>query len=493
MIHVKCVEIVLNIFFYFWENTLRNIKKGAIPMQLDYFIDYNKDKFYDVPQIEQKPHRQTSIKKILLCFTVLGLAIYGIFFNIKANNNAQILQNQYKRTLTDMTDYVSHAENYLFKAMAAGTPEMLSNMLDGVTVCAHEAESCLSALPLDQHSIETISEYLVQLGDISGVWSHRAQNAGKLSKNEYEMLAHLSGYAQDLSGIMMTLNENLEQNSYNWEKLSKKTTNRLEKPFTDFSPMMYEGKYSSSLANSRSTNLQANQLTKKECENIAVRTFSDCLNSSAKITTKATSENVKNNIQTYCFSLESENGATASIDIDKSSGKIYSMIINRDISEVNLSAEQGLKAGKAFLQSIGIDNMKSIEYFEDKNTITASYVYEKDGIICYPDMVKVKISLDNGAALAFEGHNFCESHSNDIKIDKALVSLDEAKKALSPNFVLEGSQEALARSEYGSVYHAYEFSGRVEGRPVLIYIDAKTGMERDIVIIDENDNRSLRI
>ena len=59
---------------------------------------------------------------VLVCFMLVGLAAYGIYFNIKSSKTDRILQQQYQRTFTDMSDYVNKAENYLLKAMAAGTP-----------------------------------------------------------------------------------------------------------------------------------------------------------------------------------------------------------------------------------------------------------------------------------------------------------------------------------------------------------------------------------
>ena len=136
-----------------------------------------------------------------------------MYFNNKAVKSEQVIQTQYKRTLTDMTDYVAQAENYLLKAMAAGTPGTVSVMLEHAAKCSAQAESCLAALPVDQHVTEKISNYLVQLGDISECWSHRATDGGRLTDDEYETLCALYGYAQDLSGVIYSLGSNLDGNA----------------------------------------------------------------------------------------------------------------------------------------------------------------------------------------------------------------------------------------------------------------------------------------
>lgn len=447
-------------------------------------------------------------KKSLVCITLLGLIIYGIYYSKKAQYNENLIKNQNFKTFSDMITYVEHTENYLLKALSAGTPQMLSNMLDGVTVCSHEAQSCLSALPIEQNRTKMISQYLVQLGDIAASWSHRAQNtspnavistdaqvqdqaqltAGKLTKVEYNTLLELTGFIQDLSGTLNTLKIDLEKNSYDWDNLSQKTIERLEKPFTDYSPLSYNGKYSIPSNSVTAFDNQKNYATQEECQAKAISYLSEILNCDEKeIKLANISENSKNGIHNFCFLFKGPNDETIDIDITKKEQKVYSMIINRATKEENLSAEQGIEAGISFLKSIGLNNMKNTEYQYYGDSITATYVYEQDNILCYPDMVKVKIALDNGVPLAFEGHKYIESHLDTRNIEKAKITMEDAKKSLSHHFEFEASREVIALSEYNSQYHAYEFSGRVSGRPVLIYVDANTGAERDIILITETE------
>ena len=184
------------------------------------------------------------VGSVLVCFMLVGLAAYGIYFNIKATESKQMMQQQYQRTFTDMADYADQAETYLLKAMAAGTPSTVSIMLERAAMCSAQAESCLAALPIDQHSTEKISNYLVQLSDIADCWSHRAIDAGKLTEKEYETLSSLYGYAQDLTGIISALGDDITNNSYSWNKIGKKTLERMGDPFTDYPKLTYNGKFS---------------------------------------------------------------------------------------------------------------------------------------------------------------------------------------------------------------------------------------------------------
>ena len=435
------------------------------------------------------------LKSFLVCFMLVGLAAYGIYFNIKANKNDQIMQQQYQRTFTDMSDYVNQAENYLLKAMAAGTPATVSVMLERAAMCSAQAESCLASLPIEQHSTEKISNYLVQLGDIADSWSHRATDAGKLTEKEYETLSSLYGYAQDLTGIISALGEDITNNSYTWGKVGKKTLQRMSDPFTDYPKLTYNGKFSAHMSNSEPKGLVGYDLDREDCRGKATKHFSKiCSCPAEQISVEYCGENSLQKIDTWCFKLNCPENISGHIDITKKGGHLYSMMISREIGNVNLTPEQGIEAGKSFLKSLGMKNMKESIYSADEDTVTVTYAYEKNGILYYPDSVKVKIALDNGTPIAYEAHMYIGSHNiSSDRFSKASISKKDAQSLLSSHLKVESVRKVVMPDNYGGEYLAYEFKGTVSGHPVFVYINAKTGAESDILLVYENENGVMSV
>ena len=54
-------------------------------------------------------------------------------------------------------------------------------------------------------------------------------------------------------------------------------------------------------------------------------------------------------------------------------------------------------------------------------------------------------------------------------------------------------REVVVPNEYGGEYHAYEFKCTALGHPVLVYIDADTGVESDVLLILESENGILTV
>ena len=48
---------------------------------------------------------------------------------------------------------------------------------------------------------------------------------------------------------------------------------------------------------------------------------------------------------------------------------------------------------------------------KEENVITVNYAYEQDGVIVYPDLIKVKMALDNGEVLGIETTGYLNSHT----------------------------------------------------------------------------------
>ena len=85
---------------------------------------------------------------------------------------------------------------------------------------------------------------------------------------------------------------------------------------------------------------------------------------------------------------------------------------------------------------------------------------------------------------------------DDAIIDKVLnnkASAEDAKAVLSSNLTIESMREVVVPNEFGGEYHAYEFKCTALGHPVLVYIDADTGAESEVLLILESENGILTI
>ena len=53
--------------------------------------------------------------------------------------------------------------------------------------------------------------------------------------------------------------------------------------------------------------------------------------------------------------------------------------------------------------------MKETYYLKQEGMLTINYAYEQDGVIMYPDLIKVKVALDDGRILKKDGNIISQS------------------------------------------------------------------------------------
>ena len=112
-----------------------------------------------------------------------------------------------------------------------------------------------------------------------------------------------------------------------------------------------------------------------------------------------------------------------------------------------------------------------------------NYAYTEDGIICYPDLVKVSVSLSDGKAVAFDSRGYLMNHRK-READKKELSVEKCRKILSPALSVISSRTVFIPLETGKEALCYEFHCKGEdGKEVLVYINAQSGKEENVLLL----------
>src|SRR5690606_28395506 len=100
------------------------------------------------------------------------------------------------------------------------------------------------------------------------------------------------------------------------------------------------------------------------------------------------------------------------------------------------------------------------------------------------------ISLEDGDIFGFEAMNYVVAHK-DRKLEEPSLSMEEARKLVSTNLKVNSERLALIPGDGGGEILWYEFKGEYGGDTFIVYINAKTGKEENILKIINTDNGSL--
>ena len=134
--------------------------------------------------------------------------------------------------------------------------------------------------------------------------------------------------------------------------------------------------------------------------------------------------------------------------------------------------------------------MKETYFIKESNVITINYAYNDSGITVYPDLIKVKIALDNGEVLGLETTGYLNSHKQRLNLEKG-ISIDKAREHLNKDLNVLSEGMAIIPTEWKAEILCYEFKGKVEDKDFLVYINAVSGKEEDVLVILDTPNGTL--
>ena len=437
----------------------------------------------------------------VICVLLIIVAILGVILYKKQREYHQASENSYNMAFYELVDYVQNVETYLAKSLISSTPEHGAETLTHLWREANLAQSYLARLPIESQELSNTEKFLNQVSDYSYSLSRKNIYNESLTDEDLKNLKDLHGYSVELENTLNQLSEDLNTGRFSWGELTKKGTvafaqqvdniskesfSNLEENFHEYSGLIYDGAYSEHLTSTEKKGLTGEDVSQENARKKVEEFIGN--NNIKEISNLGLSENAT--IPVYDFSIKNNNDQNINISISKKGGHIVYMNTDREVSSEIISQEEANKKGKEFLNSKGFQNMKETYYLKQDGIVTINYAYMQDNVIMYPDLIKVKVALDNGEVLGIETTGYLNNHTS-RDISNVKITKEEAKKTLNKDLQIQSEGLAVIPTQWQSEILCYEFKGKVDDKEFLVYINAENGREEDILIITNTPNGTL--
>ena len=437
----------------------------------------------------------------IICVLLIIVAILGVILYKKQREYRQASENSYNMAFYELVDYVQNVEAYLAKSLISTTPEHGAETLTNVWREANLAQSYLSMLPVESQELENTEKFLNQVSDYSYSLSRKNIYNESLTQEDLKNLKDLHGYSIELENTLNQLSEDLNAGRLQWGELtnkgnmafaqqvdnvSKESFSNLEENFHEYSGLIYDGAFSEHMTNGEPKGLTGEDIEQEGAKQKVEELIGK--ENIKEISDLGYSENAT--IPSYDFSITNQNGDTINVSISKKGGHVVYMNSNRDVNSEVISQEEANQKGKEYLAQKGFPNMKETYYLKQEGIVTINYAYMQDNTVIYPDLIKVKVALDNGEVLGIETTGYLNNHQ-ERNINNVKITKEEAKKNLNKELNIESEGLAIIPTEWKTEILCYEFKGKVEDREFLIYINAENGREEDILVINNTPNGTL--
>lgn len=437
----------------------------------------------------------------IICTLLIIVAILGFLLYKKQREYRQASENSYNLAFYELVGYVQNVEAYLAKSIISSTPEKSADTLTNLWREANLAQSYLSRLPIESQELENTAKFLNQVSDYSYSLSRKNINNEQLSDEDFKNLKDLHGYSIELENTLNQLSADLNDGRLSWGELTKKGTvafaqqvdniskesfSNLEENFHEYTGLIYDGAFSEHLTGVEKKGLTGEDIDENQAK-VKVREFLGEDNIK-EINSMGFSENAT--IPIYDFSINTYDEKNINISISKKGGHVVSMNVNRDINAEAINEDEANKKGREFLESKGFNNMKETYYLKQEGIVTVNYAYVQDNVVIYPDLIKLKIALDNGEIMGIETTGYLNNHEK-RDISNIKISKYRAKNKLNKNLEIQSEGLAIIPTNWKTEILCYEFKGKIDNREFLVYINAENGNEEDILIITNTPNGTL--
>lgn len=442
---------------------------------------------------------KTSNKALIVVTIILSIAVValGILYGISMsslNSYQATLENVYQKNFYELVDEVNNAETKLNKVLASNSASYKSKLLKEISKNASEAQTRLNMLPYSINGLSDTISFVNQVSGYTETLAKTLENGQNLSKNDEETLEKVY---ESIVNIKKSLNSMSKQmwEGYNITDSSLKLDGDYNNLTSDMSAMngedieyptmIYDGPFSDSQVNKEVKGLNFGEVSMETAKS-----------NLGKVLTGVNMDNFdfqgesKGHFTTYDFSYEDENGAYTFAQVTKKGGKLLTLSSQNIYKTKKLELENAEKIALDFAKKADISNMKVVwsDVVGDDAFINLAPVI--DGVIIYPDLVKVKVDLTKGNVLGFEASSYYMNHV-DRKIMPTRITQSVAKAKLYSGLKVKDTRLALIPLEYDKEVLCYEFICTMNGNTYYVYINAVNGAEENILKVIQTDNGNL--
>ncbi len=401
-------------------------------------------------------------------------------------------QNGYSKALQTLTTNMNTIALVLEKAQYVSSPAIISEMAAELVGQSEVAKNAIAELPLESGELETVSKFLSQVGNFALSVSKTVIEEGEVSAQERQNITKLSAAAAKISTAFSEVGVEYDNIDY-WateldkkakEKLGDQTLTgefeRLEGDLTDYPTLVYDGPYSDAEESGSYELLKsANEVTVEFGLSVA-----------SKVTGLGAEKleyvgRREGKIPAYTFVSDE-----TTVLITCAGGFPLTLRHGYSGEKATTDYETAMKTAEQYLESIGYKGFVPTYYYVDEGVCTVSFAYLDGETICYTDLIKVGVSLSQNKAVLLEASTYLTNHKQRA-FEKA-ESSEKAAEKVSERLDIKSVSLALIPKKSGSEVRCYEFTCVGENeREILVYINAVSLKEEDVLVLLKSDGGSL--
>ena len=451
-------------------------------------------------------NRKSWIAPSVLSILLIAALVWGYNQYKISGQYETALDNYYQRLFYDVKSNVEKIQTSLAKALVAKSKERNVLLFTQIMNDAADAKDKLAQMPMDSSEAASTVKFLTQASDYSYYLIQKHLEGVDITPEQRAALKDIRLNTEQFNSELTALSDSISDNNFmvgmanagiqggNSDGLASNTfvtsLVNLDKEVAKSPELIYDGPFADQMLNKKPVGLTGNQVDMNQAQQIALNFVGN--NATGNILAFEEGANINDlRIPAYTFQVESNQGRDilTYVSVSKQGGKVLNLNNPRGVTQKNLSVEQGQQRALEFLKSKGFQNMEPNYSLRYDGTVLYNFTYTQDNVTIYPDLVKVKVALDNGEIVGFDAAAYYLNHQ-DRNLNQVTLTEAQAKEKVKTDFAIDSIRLALIPKGEKEVV-CYEFKGKYEGADYIVYINGETGQEEQILQIIKDENGTL--
>ncbi len=432
-----------------------------------------------------------SIATGILGLTTIGCAIgWGINMGMATEYATQV-ENIYKKNYFELVDNVNSADTKISKLLASDNETYQAKMLTALSQDANDMQSNVANLPLTGENVLQSVRFINQMSGYTGVLEEKLAQGGKLNATD---LRTLNDMHDTLTEMKMYLNRMSDKMLHGYSILdaSKNMSGEFDE-FTlefegikaddaDYPTMIYDGPFSDSVVDAQVKGLKGALVSREDAYAKVDKVFKN-------ISSLSFDGQTEGKFETYNFIMKNTDDKTIFVQVTKKGGNILTVSGEVESDQQNIDMAKAEKIALDFAKANGIESAEVVWKDELKSQAYFNIAPKQNGVVLYPDLVKVKVDMEHGDVIGYDAVTYFTNHTA-RNIASSGIGIDLAREKVSPEFKIEGQRLVLAPLDYNREVLCYEFEATKSDATYYIYYNAATGKQENILKVVETDDGS---
>lgn len=383
----------------------------------------------------------------------------------------------------ELTEAIS--ANYR-KLLVAGDPAQMQVLLGDISRETQGASGNLALLPLGEETVSATIKFINQAEDFAETLSQKLAAGEEVSEADYQTMVTLSDSAARFTlGLEKLLSryENGEVvfSADDFTETGDESLYPLTGEAAEYPVLLYDGPFSDGATVGDFEYLSSMEEVTREQAEEKLRAF-------LPVEELAYLGESHPEVDCYDFRIVS-NGYSMSASVTRLGGEVLYLLPDSQETQVNLSEAELCDRARAFLISRGYGAMEMSYYSRYGGILTINYAAVQDGVIFYPDLVKIQMSMKDGSVIGLDAKSYLKNHSARTLAQPTLTE-DEALGRVSPKLTAISARLCVIPQNRAE-YLCYEISAANADGDFLVYVDAQTGVERELMQVISKSNGTL--